>query len=46
MAATAPGLSKQALVQAMGASAALFGAAGLLAPRALAAAYSPWPGWC
>ena len=38
--AKAAGPSKQALVKAMGASAALYGAAGLLAPHALAKAYA------
>ena len=38
--AKAAGPSKQALVRAMGAGAALFGAAGLLAPHALAKAYA------
>ena len=39
MAKTALGMSKQTLVQAMGGSAALFGVAGVLAPRSLEAAY-------
>ena len=39
MATTALGMSKQTLVQAMGGSAALFGVAGVLAPRSLQAAY-------
>jgi hypothetical protein len=39
MAATALGMSKRTLVQALGGSAALFGVAGLLAPRALGATY-------
>jgi hypothetical protein len=40
MAKTLLGLPKQTLVTALGASAALFGTAGVLAPRALAAAYA------
>ena len=40
MATTALGMPKRTLVQAMGASAAAFGTAGLLAPQALAAAYA------
>ena len=40
MAKTLLGLPKRTLVTALGASAALFGGAGLLAPRALAAAYA------
>ncbi len=39
MARTALGMSKRTLVQALGASAALFGVAGVLAPRALGTAY-------
>ena len=40
MAKTLLGLPKQTLVTTLGASAALFGTAGVLAPRALAAAYA------
>ena len=40
MAKTLLGLPKQTLVTALGASAALFGTAGLMAPRTLAAAYA------
>jgi hypothetical protein len=40
MATTMLGMPKRTLVTALGASAALFGGAGLLAPRALAAAYA------
>jgi hypothetical protein len=43
MAKTLWGLPKQTLVNALGASAALFGTAGVLAPRALAAAYAVPP---
>lgn len=39
MAKTALGMSKRTLVQVLGGSAALFGVAGVLAPRALGAAY-------
>ena len=39
MAKTALGMSKRTLVQTLGASAALFGVAGVLAPGALGAAY-------
>lgn len=39
MAKTALGLSKRQLVQVLGGSAALFGVTGVLAPRALGAAY-------
>ena len=39
MAKTVLGMSKQTLVQGMGASAALFGVAGVLAPRSLGATY-------
>ena len=39
MAKTALGMSKQTLVQALSASAALFGVTGVVAPRALEAAY-------
>ena len=39
MAKTALGISKRTLVQSLGASAALFGVAGVLAPQALARAY-------
>ena len=40
MARTVLGMSKRTAVRAMGASATAFGAAGLLAPRALAAVYA------
>ena len=40
MATTVLGMSKRTAVSAMGASAAIFGGAGLLAPRALGAAYA------
>src|SRR5688500_5465948 len=43
MTRTTLGMSKQTLVNALGASAALFGTAGVLAPRALAAAYAVPP---
>ena len=43
MATTALGLPKRTLVRGMGASALLFGGAGLLAPRALGAAYAVPP---
>ena len=43
MANTALGMSKRTLVQALGGSAALFGVAGVLAPRALGAAYGVQP---
>jgi hypothetical protein len=39
MANTVLGMSKRTLVQSLGASAALFGAAGVLTPQALSAAY-------
>jgi Domain of unknown function (DUF4267) len=43
MAKTALGMPKRTLVQSMGASAALFGVAGVLAPRSLGGAYGVPP---
>ena len=43
MAKTALGMSKRTLVQVLGGSAALFGVTGVLAPRALGAAYGVQP---